>query len=85
MRAFYPGPHIDVTGPYLEGKDSYFVGMARLGSADEARQLWTSWADRGVTSFKAYMNRSRAELKAAVDEAHKRNIKVTGHLCSVDL
>jgi hypothetical protein len=29
------------------------------------------------------MNISRAELKAAIDEAHKRKIKVTGHLCSV--
>jgi len=41
------------------------------------------WADRGVTSFKAYMNITRAELQAAIDAAHKRGIKVTGHLCSV--
>jgi len=41
------------------------------------------WADHGVTSFKAYMNITRAELKAAIDAAHKRGIKVTGHLCSV--
>jgi hypothetical protein len=78
-----PGPHIDVTGPYLEGKDSYFIQMHQLGNADEAKQFVDYWADRGVTSFKAYMNISRAELKAAIDEAHKRNIKVTGHLCSV--
>jgi len=78
-----PGPHIDVTGPYLEGKDSYFIQMHQLASADEARQFVDYWADRGVTSFKAYMNITRAELKAAVEEAHKRNIKVTGHLCSV--
>jgi hypothetical protein len=41
------------------------------------------WADRGVTSFKAYMNITRAELKAGIDAAHKRGLKVTGHLCSV--
>jgi hypothetical protein len=41
------------------------------------------WADQGVTSFKAYMNITRAELKAAIDEAHRRHLKVTGHLCSV--
>ncbi len=29
------------------------------------------------------MNITRAELKAAIDEAHKRGLKVTGHLCSV--
>ncbi|HMK29949.1 MAG TPA: amidohydrolase family protein [Terriglobales bacterium] len=78
-----PGPHIDVTGPYLEGADSYFLQMHQLGSPEEARQFVDYWADRGVTSFKAYMNITRAELKAAIEEAHKRGIKVTGHLCSV--
>jgi hypothetical protein len=29
------------------------------------------------------MNITRAELKAAIDEAHKLGLKVTGHLCSV--
>jgi hypothetical protein len=41
------------------------------------------WADEGATSFKAYMNITRDELKAAIDAAHKRGLKVTGHLCSV--
>src|SRR5579862_3038695 len=78
-----PGPHIDVTGPYLEGPNSFFIQMHQLSGPDEARQMVEYWADRGVTSFKAYMNITRAELKAAVDAAHKRGIKVTGHLCSV--
>jgi hypothetical protein len=29
------------------------------------------------------MNITRAELKAAIDAAHKRGLKVTGHLCSI--
>ena len=78
-----PGPHLDVTGPYLEGSQSYFLQMPHLTSPDDARQTVEYWADRGVTSFKAYMNITRAELKAAIDAAHKRGIKVTGHLCSV--
>ena len=78
-----PGPHIDVTGPYLEGADSYFIQMNQLHNPAEAKQFVDYWADRGVTSFKAYMNIQRAELKAAIDEAHKRNLKVTGHLCAV--
>ena len=41
------------------------------------------WADMGATSFKAYMQISRAQLGSAVKEAHKRGLKVTGHLCSV--
>jgi imidazolonepropionase-like amidohydrolase len=78
-----PGPHIDVTGPYLEGSQSYFIQMPHLIGPDDARQTVEYWADRGVTSFKAYMNITRAELKAAIDAAHQRGIKVTGHLCSV--
>ena len=78
-----PGPHIDVTGPYLEGSQSHFIQMPHLTTPEDARQLVEYWADRGVTSFKAYMNITRAELKAAIEAAHKRGIKVTGHLCSV--
>jgi imidazolonepropionase-like amidohydrolase len=77
------GPHIDVTGPYIEGSNSFFIQMHHLASPEEATQFVNYWADRGVTSFKAYMNIPRAELKAAIDAAHKRGIKVTGHLCAV--
>ena len=78
-----PGPHIDVTGPYLEGSTSHFIQMPRLATPEDARELVEYWAARGVTSFKAYTNITRAELKAAIDAAHKRGLKVTGHLCSV--
>jgi imidazolonepropionase-like amidohydrolase len=77
------GPHIDVTGPYLEGAKSPFIQMHHLSNPQEARQFVNYWADRGVTSFKAYMNITRAELKAAIEAAHQRHIKVTGHLCAV--
>ena len=79
----FPGPHMDVTGPYLEGPNSPFLQMHNLRDADDARQTVRFWAAQGVTSFKAYMNITRDELKAAIDEAHKLNLKVTGHLCSV--
>jgi imidazolonepropionase-like amidohydrolase len=78
-----PGPHLDVTGPYLEGKGSPFIQMHELADADEARTFVDYWADRGVTSFKAYMFLPRAELQAAIDEVHKRGLKITGHLCAV--
>ncbi|HEY6377007.1 MAG TPA: amidohydrolase family protein [Edaphobacter sp.] len=78
-----PGPHMDVTGPYLEGPNSPFMQMHNLRDADDARQTVRFWAAQGVTSFKAYMNITRDELKAAIEEAHKLNLKVTGHLCSV--
>src|SRR6202035_174937 len=78
-----PGPHMDVTGPYLEGSQSYFIQMPHLTSPEDTRQTVEYWAERGVTSFKAYMNITRAELKAGIDAAHRRGLKVTGHLCSV--
>lgn len=78
-----PGPHMDVTGPYLEGSNSPFIQMHALKDPAEAVATVNYWADRGVTSFKAYMNITRAELKAAIDAAHARGIKVTGHLCAV--
>jgi imidazolonepropionase-like amidohydrolase len=78
-----PGPHLDVTGPYLEGATSIFTQMPHLTSPEQARATVDYWADMGVTSFKAYMNISRAELKAAIDEVHKLGLKITGHLCSV--
>jgi imidazolonepropionase-like amidohydrolase len=78
-----PGPHIDVTAPYLEGKNSSFIQMHELGSPAEAEQFVDYWAGAGATSFKAYMHITRAELKAAIDAAHRHGLKITGHLCSV--
>jgi len=54
-----------------------------LTGPDDARQMVNQWADQGFTSFKAYMYITRAELGAATEAAHKRGIKVTGHLCAV--
>ena len=77
------GPKIDVTAPYLEGKGAYTPVMHELTGPDDARRMVNFWADEGATSFKAYMNITREELRAAVEEAHKRGLKITGHLCSV--
>jgi imidazolonepropionase-like amidohydrolase len=77
------GPHVDVTAPYLEGGGSPFLQMHPLRDAAEARRAVEYWADQGATSFKAYMFITRDELKAAIDAAHARGLKVTGHLCSV--
>ena len=51
-----PGPHIDVTAPYLEGPNSPFIQMHNLKDAADARATVDFWADQGATSFKAYMN-----------------------------
>jgi enamidase len=78
-----PGPWIDPTGPYLEGPGLGLDQVHELTGPDDARRMVNFWADAGATSFKAYMHITRAELAAAIEEAHKRGLKVTGHLCSV--
>jgi enamidase len=78
-----PGPWIDATGPYLEGPGLGLDQVHELTGPEDARRMVNFWADEGATSFKAYMHITRAELVAAIEEAHKRGLKVTGHLCSV--
>ena len=75
-----PGPHMDVTGPWLAGPG---LTAQALTGPEDARETVGFWADHGVTSFKAYVNITRAELQAVVTEAHKHGAKVLGHLCSV--
>jgi imidazolonepropionase-like amidohydrolase len=77
------GPKMHVTAPYLEGHGSFTPVMHELTGPDDARRMVNYWADLGATSFKAYMNITRDELRAVVEEAHKRGLKVTGHLCSI--
>ncbi|HKO96334.1 MAG TPA: amidohydrolase family protein [Pyrinomonadaceae bacterium] len=77
------GPKMHITAPYLEGSGAFTPVMHQLTSADDARSMVNFWASQGATSFKAYMNITREQLRAAVEEAHKRGLKVTGHLCSI--
>ncbi len=77
------GPKMHLTAPYLEGEGSRFLQLHQLSGPEEARRMVNYWADLGFTSFKAYNYISRDELRAAVEEAHERGLKVTGHLCSV--
>jgi len=76
------GPAIDATAPYVNGPNT-FLQMHAITNTDEARRHVRFWADQGATSLKAYMQVSRAVLKAAIDEGHRRGMKTTGHLCSV--
>ena len=78
-----PGPKMHVTGPYLEGKGSWAIQMHQLSGPDDAARTVNFWLDQGVDNFKAYMFITRAELSAAIQAAHKRGAKVTGHLCAV--
>ncbi len=78
-----PGPKMEATGPYLEGLEPMTPQMHALRGPEDAKRFVDFWVESGVTSFKAYMNITRAELGAAIQAAHARGLKVTGHLGSV--
>ena len=76
------GPTMFTTGPYLTGEQGSQT-MIRLQGPEHARRVVRYWAEEGVDWFKAYTWISRAELGAAIEEAHAQGVKVTAHLCSV--
>ena len=79
-----PGPRVHLTAPYITGSENGSAGsMAPITSPEAARRFVAYWAQEGMQWLKAYTDISRASLGAAIDEAHKRGVKVTGHLCSV--
>ena len=75
-----PGPNMELTAPYIEGKSTRFPQMKENKTPAEAAAFVNYWADEGFTFFKAYMGVDKPTLKAAIDAAHKRNLKITGHL-----
>lgn len=77
------GPNFDITGPYLTGPGFPIYDMIALKGPQQAKETVNFWADQSVTSFKVYMHITRENLKAVIDTAHARGLKVTGHLCSV--
>lgn len=77
------GPNFDTSAPFVEGAPAQVLQAPEIETPEEARRFVNYWADQGMTSFKAYMNISKAALGAAIEEAHARGLKVAGHLCSV--
>jgi imidazolonepropionase-like amidohydrolase len=78
-----PGPKLRITGPYLGGYLGRAPQMHTFTGPDDAARTVDYWAAEGVTSFKAYMDITPDELKAAIEHAHAKGLKVTGHLCAV--
>ena len=80
-----PGPRMHITAPYITSgrTDPTFPDMTLLNSPEQARRFVSYWGEEGATWIKAYTNIGRAEFMAAVDEAHRAGMKVTGHICSL--
>lgn len=76
------GPEIIPSGPYITGKGGN-QNMIIPQNEDQLRDTIKFWADKGVKWFKVYRNIEPEFLKIVIDEAHRNNLKVTGHLCSV--
>jgi imidazolonepropionase-like amidohydrolase len=82
-RGAIAGPALDVTAPYLTGRNDTYLQMAVVRDARDARETVDFWADRGATSFKLYTDVTREVATAAIAQAHKRGLRITGHLCTV--
>ncbi len=78
-----PGPKLRITGPYIGDLFGVVPQMHTLAGAEDAGRTVDYWAAEGVTSFKAFMGIKPEELKAAVEHAHAKGLKITGHLCAV--
>jgi imidazolonepropionase-like amidohydrolase len=70
------GPKIHLSSPYINKVPGKVVNQQKI------TELINEWADQGITSLKIYENINRSELNSIVEVAHKRGLKVTGHVCA---
>ena len=78
-----PGPRFLITGPYLNGGPTRTAASRLVTTPEDVRRVIAYWASEGATWFKFQGGVTREVLKAGIDEAHARGLRVTGHLCSV--
>ncbi|MEO8109033.1 MAG: amidohydrolase family protein [Ginsengibacter sp.] len=79
----YIGPDIDATAPYFERKGYDIPSLNIIKDSAEAAASVIFWANKGCTSFKMYVHSLKEDLIAVVREAHKRHLKVTGHIGTI--
>ena len=77
------GPKMNVTSPFIEREGYDIPEINFIKDTEEISKIVNYWADKGVTSFKVYNHITKEDLKLCLTEAHKRGLKVTGHLCSL--
>ena len=75
------GPRLHIAGPYLTGGEPR-PAVFRIVTPEEVKRVVAYWAEEGATWFKV-LDGPTAVLRAVVEEAHSRGLRVTGHLCSV--
>ena len=68
-----PGPSIELTAPYIEGKSAIYPQMKENKTPEEAAAFINYWADQGFTSFKAYSGLDKPTLKLLMVQHIKEN------------
>ncbi len=76
------GPDVATSGPYFTGPGGN-PNMIIPRNAQHIRDTMQYWIQRGVSWFKVYRHTRPEDLQVIVEEAHRNNCKVTGHLCSI--
>ena len=76
------GPRFLIAGIYLTGPSRNLMFRSTT-TTDEIRRVIAYWASEGATWVKFHNSATRELLKAGIDEAHARGVRVTGHLCAV--
>ena len=77
-----PGPRFLTTGIYLTGRSRNAMFRSTT-TPEEVRRVIAYWASEGATWIKFHTATTRELLKAGIEEAHARGLRVTGHLCAV--
>ncbi|MTI87490.1 MAG: amidohydrolase family protein [Balneolaceae bacterium] len=76
------GPEIITSAPFITGKGGN-PNMIIPKNEEHLRDTLQHWIKQGVNWIKVYRNTHPNDLEIIIDEAHKNNVKVRGHLCSI--
>lgn len=76
------GPDIVPSAPFITGEGGN-PNMIIPRNEKHLRDTMQYWMKKGIKWFKVYRNTRPEDLKIIIDEAHRNNAKVRGHLCSV--
>jgi WD40 repeat protein len=75
------GPDLYTCGPLIDGLGGYHPMVdVELSKPEAARQLVQSLKSQGVDALKVYFLLPPDVLRAVVQEAHRQDLRVTGHL-----
>ncbi|MFL5594469.1 MAG: amidohydrolase family protein [Gemmatimonadaceae bacterium] len=81
-RGELPGPRMHIGGPYLTGPRNEPGPFRIIESPEDASRVVNYWAAEGADWFKILSGPS-AVVRAVVNAAHSRGLKVSAHLCAV--